>query len=147
MSFGALLYRWYYQRLWRWSHRRKSSHYWSFRDMFSFRDWHKSVQLPYKDGSRKHIQYIIFLFIFDDSFHIHKLDEDYWAHCRWSTLSGEPILYVKYDRYQPNIIDTEKRVLILKRSENKEAGMLKIYETKFFSHMSLIYHSMLICFL
>ena len=42
----------------------------------------------------------------------YSLDET--GRCRWSSNPDEPLLYVKYDRAFLNILDTEKKVLILK---------------------------------
>ncbi len=33
--------------------------------------------------------------------------------CRWSTNTGESLLFVKYDHYKLNILDVEKKVLTL----------------------------------
>lgn len=49
-----------------------------------------------------------------NSFHSHDhfLDEN--SHCRFSTNPDEPLLFVKYDKIQLNILDIEKKDLILK---------------------------------
>ena len=55
------------------------------------------------------------------------------SRCRWSILAGEPILFVKYHKIELNIIDIEKKELILK-------GPVELDECKlnclllFFSH-------------
>ena len=67
--------------------------------------------------------YFIFLFLIGDFSRIRGLD-DYWSRCRWSTLSGEPILYVKSGENQLNIIDPEKQQLILKDSVQHDTSML-----------------------
>ena len=43
-----------------------------------------------------------------------KLDDS--GRCRWSTLTDEPILFVKYGSDKLNILDTEEKLLILKNS-------------------------------
>ena len=72
--------------------------------------------------------YLIFLLLINDFSHTHELDNDS-NRCRWSTLSGEPMLYAKVDCHKLNIIDTEKQELILKNSVRLELGTLGIYET------------------
>ena len=59
--------------------------------------------------------YLIFLFLICYFAIIYELADDLRNRCRWSILSGEPIIYIKYDR-ELNIIDTEKKALILKDS-------------------------------
>ena len=49
---------------------------------------------------------------------------DDYARCRWSTNSGEPMLYVKYDDKLLNIMDTEKKILILKDLVGFDRGNL-----------------------
>ena len=39
---------------------------------------------------------------------------DSLARCRWSSNPDEPLLYVKYDERFLNILDVEKKALILK---------------------------------
>ena len=46
---------------------------------------------------------------------------DYSGRCRWSTNSDEPLLFVKYDGNQLNILDVEKKVLTLKNSIQTES--------------------------
>ena len=41
---------------------------------------------------------------------------DYCARCRWSTNTGEPLLFVKYDLNKLNILDAEKETLVYKDS-------------------------------
>ena len=50
---------------------------------------------------------------------------DYFGRCRWSTLSGEPLLFIKYDDGKLNIIDTEKKGLILKDSVQLKGSELR----------------------
>lgn len=53
---------------------------------------------------------------------------DETGRCRWSTHSGEPLLFIKYDKRMLNIVDTEKKVFILKdpfeleREERRNSG-------------------------
>ena len=70
---------------------------------------------------------LIFLFIIGESSYIHKLDDE-WSRCRWSTLSGEPMLYVKSRGKQLNIIDTVKQQLILKDFVTLDKSTLEIYK-------------------
>ena len=76
---------------------------------------------------------IIEIKIICDSSNIHELD-DIWGRCRWSTLLDEPIIFVKYAFYLLNIIDTEKRALLLKDSfqieEGEEYPVIGIYQSK-----------------
>ena len=39
---------------------------------------------------------------------------DPWNRCRWSSNPDEPLLFVKYDWRQLDILDVEKKALILK---------------------------------
>ena len=39
---------------------------------------------------------------------------DLAGRCKWSTNAGEPLLFVKYDDNQLNIMDAEEKALILK---------------------------------
>ena len=39
---------------------------------------------------------------------------DHFGRCRWSSNSGEPLLFVKYDNNQLNVLDVEKKALTLK---------------------------------
>ena len=73
----------------------------------------------------------IFLFLIGNSSHIHGL-EDYWSRCRWGTLSGEPLLYVKYCKKLLNIVDTEKKTLTLKDPVELEKLSIKLC---YFSHI------------
>lgn len=41
-------------------------------------------------------------------------DLDLYGLCRWSTNTGESVLYVKYDLKLLNVLDAEKKILTLK---------------------------------
>ena len=50
------------------------------------------------------------------SYSSHNYSLDPWNHCRWSTNPDEPLLFVKYDLKLLDILDIEKKALILKSS-------------------------------
>ena len=56
---------------------------------------------------------------------------DHLGRCRWSTSTGEPLLFVKYDGYRLNVLDVEKKLLIFKESVQLSPRGLK--ETMFIS--------------
>lgn len=68
---------------------------------------------------------------------------DHSGRCRWSTNSGEPFLFIKYEERMLNIADTEKQVLILKdpfELERGDRGIISNYLLHF------IISFMLFCF-
>lgn len=49
-------------------------------------------------------------------------DIDGTGRCRWSTNTGEPLVFIKYDRSQLNILDIEKKALALKSPVQLESS-------------------------
>lgn len=39
---------------------------------------------------------------------------DAWGRCKWSPNIGEPVLFIKYEMIQLNLLDCEKKSFILK---------------------------------
>ena len=51
---------------------------------------------------------------FSDYYNTGNYSLDALGRCKWSSHPDEPLLYVKYDQRLLNILDTEKKALILK---------------------------------
>ena len=69
------------------------------------------------------------------SYNTNSLDD--CSRCRWSTNPDEPLLFVKYDWSLLNILDTEKKALILKspveiESIGKRSRILFLFFLYFF---------------
>lgn len=58
---------------------------------------------------------------------------DWLDRCRWSTNSGEPLIFVKYDRDRLNILDVEKKALTLKNPVQLEKDECKYFASCFSS--------------
>ena len=72
------------------------------------------------NSSLKDLEYLV---AYNNSFSIQHISSfhnpnylDDRGRCRWSTDAGEPILFVKHDWNKLNILDVEKKALVLKNS-------------------------------
>ena len=79
--------------------------------------FYEVLKMKYRDGKRHLHCFFKPLFVFAIMM---KLDA--WSRCRWSTNTEEPFLFIKYDRNQLNVLDTEKKCLTLKDSVSLEEG-------------------------
>ena len=57
-----------------------------------------------------------------NSFPFFSYSLDYAGRCRWSTNTGESLLFVKYDDNILNILDVDKQVFILKEPVQLDPG-------------------------